>query len=68
VLGGPDDLRGFSALEHDSEKWGPVFGKNHAPAKEHDPEKWGPVLGKDHAPAKEHGPEKWEPVSEKIML
>jgi hypothetical protein len=27
-------------LEHDPEKWEPVFGKDHAPAKEHDPEKW----------------------------
>src|SRR5712691_6034911 len=44
-------------LEHDPEKWAPVFGTDHAPAKEHDPEKacselglgWAPVFGKDRA-------------------
>jgi hypothetical protein len=39
-------------LEHDPEKWVPVFGKDHAPQLEHDPEKWVPVFGQDHAPPK----------------
>jgi hypothetical protein len=47
-------------LEHDPEKWMPVFRKDHAPTKkpEHDPEKWMPVFRKDHAPTKktDHGP------------
>jgi hypothetical protein len=43
------------AIEHDPEKWKPVFGKDHA-AREHDPEKWKPVFGKDHAARKRgHG-------------
>jgi hypothetical protein len=34
------------SLEHDPEKWTPVFGQDHAPAKiEHDPEKGMPVFG-----------------------
>jgi hypothetical protein len=34
------------SIEHDPEKWIPVFGKDHAPPIEHDPEKWIPVFGK----------------------
>jgi hypothetical protein len=67
---------GRRAIEHNPEKWIPVFGKDHAPTIEHDPEKWIPVaptiehdpekwipvFGKDHAPTIEHDPEKWIPV------
>jgi hypothetical protein len=28
----PSSLRGTQELEHDPEKWIPVFGKDHAPA------------------------------------
>jgi hypothetical protein len=55
-------------LEHDPEKWEPVFRKDHALAIEHDPEKWEPVFRKDHALAIEHDLEKWDRISEKIML
>jgi hypothetical protein len=51
-LCGRFSLRRAEGIEHDPEKWEPVFGKDHAPAKEHDPEKWEPVFGKDHAPKK----------------
>jgi len=37
-----------AALEHDPEKWVPVFGQDHAQNK-HDPEKWVPAFGQDHA-------------------
>ena len=30
-------IRKTACLEHDPEKWVPVFGKDHAPAKAHDP-------------------------------
>jgi hypothetical protein len=33
-----------AALEHDPEKWIPVFGKRSCSNKEHDPEKWMPVF------------------------
>jgi hypothetical protein len=68
---GDDELKkSHHALEHDPEKWVPVFRKDHAPPIEHDPEKWVPVFGKDHAPPIEHDPEKacpgpdpgWVPV------
>jgi hypothetical protein len=39
-------------MEHDPEKWEPVFRKGHAPVKEHDPEKWKPVFRKDQASVK----------------
>jgi hypothetical protein len=39
-----------AALEHDPEKWEPVFREDHAPTtSEHDPEKWEPVFREDHA-------------------
>jgi hypothetical protein len=37
-----DALRRPGSLEHDPEKWDPVFGKDHAPMNRHDPEKVGP--------------------------
>jgi hypothetical protein len=38
------------AIEHDPEKWEPIFGKDHAPTKSCViPKKWKPVFGKDHA-------------------
>jgi predicted glycoside hydrolase/deacetylase ChbG (UPF0249 family) len=37
------------ALEHDAEKWEPVFGYHHAPSRVHDAEKWEPVFGYHHA-------------------
>ncbi|RWM22114.1 PLP-dependent aminotransferase family protein, partial [Mesorhizobium sp.] len=54
-----DQERGWR-LEHDPEKWEPVFGKDHAPAREHDPEpkvseskKWEPAFGERSCPNKE---------------
>jgi hypothetical protein len=44
--------RELSILEHDPEKWIPVFGKDHAQMLKHDPEKWIPFFGKDHAQTK----------------
>jgi hypothetical protein len=62
-------------LEHDPEKWMPVFRKDHAPAKklDHDPEMAGhrkrPCSAKmlerqsyEAIGALEHDPEKWTPV------
>ena len=40
------------AVEHDPEKWEPVFGQDHAQTNEHDPEKWAPVFGQDRAQPK----------------
>jgi hypothetical protein len=49
---------GLPFLEHDPEKWKPVFGQDHAQTKklEHDPEKWKPVFGQDHAQNEESRP------------
>ncbi len=55
-------MRARSRLEHDPEKWTPIFGQDHASDKRHDPEKWLPVFGQDHASDKQHDPEKWTPV------
>ncbi|MGO9049150.1 MAG: hypothetical protein ACLQFW_20095 [Xanthobacteraceae bacterium] len=38
--------RNAAFLEHDPEKWKPVFRKRSRSAKEHDPEKWKPVSEK----------------------
>jgi len=38
--------RSAAFLEHDPEKWKPVFPKRSCSAKEHDPEKWKPVFPK----------------------
>jgi hypothetical protein len=47
--------RQANELEHDPEKWEPVFGKDHAQTKklEHDPEKWEPVFEKRSCSNKE---------------
>src|ERR1700751_5443417 len=53
-------------LEHDPEKWIPVFGRDHAQNEDptRDPEKWIPVFGRDHAQNEDatHDPEKWIPA------
>jgi hypothetical protein len=55
----------ITALEHDPEKWVPVFPRDKRQAFaqrscsnkkiEHDPEKWVPVFRKDHAQNKKIG-------------
>jgi hypothetical protein len=41
--------RSAQNIEHDPEKWIPVFRQDHAQNIEHDPEKWIPVFRQDHA-------------------
>jgi GntR family transcriptional regulator/MocR family aminotransferase len=49
-----DQERGWR-LEHDPEKWEPVFGQRSCSKKEseHDPEKWGPVFGERSCSSKD---------------